>query len=62
MKVFENVGEAISFPQTSDIVRREDTILPCIGSLLSFMVVRILRMGIYIALDYQILINRIMSE
>ena len=30
MKVPENVGEAISFPQTFDIVRREDTILPYI--------------------------------
>ena len=48
MKVPGNVGEAISFPQTSDIVRREDTILPYIGSQLSFMA-HILRMEFYFA-------------
>ena len=35
VKAPENVGEAISFPQTFGIVRREDSILPYIGTRLS---------------------------
>ena len=45
MKVSENVGEAISFPQTFDVVQREDSILPYIETRLSFIVVYISARG-----------------
>ena len=46
MKVPENVGEAISFPQKFDAVRREDAILPYIETLLSFMAVLFFSIGV----------------
>ena len=48
IKVPENVGEAISFPHTFNVVRREDTILPYIDTGFLFMVVPLFSMVIYV--------------